>query len=93
LIRTALERLLADDARALGSLEDAARCSWKPPSLSAPAFRFDRWLADRTGLPRVLVERMIVRGRVRIDGAVCRDLLLACPVSEPCDVTVDGRAV
>ncbi len=93
LIRTALEQLLADDARALGSLEDAARASWEPPSPSAPAFRFDRWLADRTGLPRVLAERMIVRGSVRIDGVVCRDLVLGGPPTAGCEVSVDDHAV
>ena len=93
LIRAALDQALADDARAPDSLEGAARCSWGHPSPSAPALRFDRWLTGRTGLPHVLAERMIIRGKVRIDGVVCRDLRLACTVSELCDVTVDGEAV
>jgi len=55
--------------------------------------RFDRWLADRTGLPRVLVERMVVRGSVRIDGVVCRDIDLDRPPAAVGEVTIDGRAV
>ena len=92
LIRAALDQALAADVRAPASLHDPAWASWERPAPSAPAFRFDRWLADRTGLPRVLAERMILRGRVRIDGVVCRDLLLDRAASDLCDVMVDGRA-
>jgi hypothetical protein len=89
LIRVALEQVLADDARVPASLQDAARPSWEPPSPSA--FRFDRWLAHRTGLPRMLTERMIIRGRVRIEGVVCRDLVLAAGDICAGEVTVDGK--
>ena len=92
-IRAALDQVLADDARASGSLEDAAGCSWEPPSPSAPGLRFDRWLAGRTGLPRVLTGRMIIRGRVRIGGVVCGDLVLSRPPTAACEVTIDGRGV
>jgi len=93
LIRTALEQLLADDARASRSLEDAARSSWEPRSPSARAFRFDRWLTDRIGLPRVLVERMIVDGRVQIDGVVCRDLVINNNQAGFRNISVDGDTV
>ncbi len=93
LIRIALEQMLAAHARASGSLDDAARSSWVPRSPSEPAFRFDRWLADRTGLPRVLTERMIVRGRVRIDGVVHRDLVIEEHQANIGSISVDGDAV
>ena len=48
-------------------------------------------VAERTGLPRVLVRRYIERGRVRVDGRDAREVVYV--PSEGAQVTLDGQPV